>query len=97
MAFSVAFFSRNGERLTDEKMPSDDRNDSTSWWKYYGVALEFVGVTLLFGYFGYLADEHWDSEPKGMIIGGAIGLIGGMYLMVKAVWPMFRDEDQSRK
>ncbi len=74
-------------------MAVNDQNESTRWWKYAGLGFEFVGVTLLFGYFGHLADQRWDSEPTGMIIGGAIGFVGGLYLMVKAVWPLFRDEN----
>ena len=74
-----------------------DEKESRRWWKFAGLGFEFVAVTLLFGYFGYLVDQHWGTGSKGLIIGGAIGLIGGMYLMLKACWPMFRDEEKKYK
>ena len=56
--------------------------------------MEFTGVVGLFLYLGYRADEHWDIEGGwGLIIGGAVGLIGGIYLLVKQGQKMMRELD----
>ena len=53
------------------------------YWKWSGLGLEFAGVIALFGYFGYLAGERWHWGPWGVIGGVTLGLVGGMYWLVK--------------
>jgi F0F1-type ATP synthase assembly protein I len=61
------------------------------YWKWSGLGLEFAGVVALFIYFGYLADRRWHSGPWGLIAGGAIGVIGGMYWLVKESLQMMKE------
>ena len=68
----------------------------SEYWKWSGLGFEFAGVVLLFIYFGYLADRRWHCEPWGLITGGAIGLIGGIYWMAKEGRRMMRELDQSQ-
>lgn len=86
-----------GCRQEHQLVAVDDREESRRWLKFAGLGFEFVGVTLLFGYFGYLADRELGTEPRWLLIGGGIGFVGGLYLMLKASWPMFRDENRRRK
>ncbi|MEM1446846.1 MAG: AtpZ/AtpI family protein [Planctomycetota bacterium] len=47
------------------------------------LGLEFVGGTLLFAGLGWWLDSRWGTEPWLAITGGALGLAGGMWLLVK--------------
>jgi len=76
-------------------MAGRDRNGS-EYWKWSGLGFEFAGVVLLFIYFGYLVDRRWHSDPWGMIAGGAIGLIGGIYWVAKEGLRMIKDLDRSQ-
>lgn len=58
-------------------------NDRTSGLRLAGVGLEFAaavaGLTLL----GYWIDRRFGSAPWGVLIGAAIGLIGGTYNLIR--------------
>lgn len=45
------------------------------------LAAAVAGLTLL----GYWVDYHFETRPWGVLIGVAVGLVGGLYNMVKAV------------
>jgi F0F1-type ATP synthase assembly protein I len=63
------------------------------WFKYAGLGFEFAGVVGVSFYIGYLADNHWDCAPRGLLIGGGIGLIGGVYHLIKEGNKMMRTLD----
>ncbi len=48
-----------------------------------GMGLQFAGGAIGFGALGWWIDTMLGSEPWGMLIGGSLGLIGGMYLLIK--------------
>ena len=51
--------------------------------RFAGLGFEFAasvaGLTLL----GYWFDRHYDSSPWGVLVGAAIGLIGGTYNLIR--------------
>lgn len=48
-----------------------------------------LAVAVLAGlYVGHRADVRWSSGPWGLLVGGAAGLVIGMYSFLK---PFFRD------
>ena len=63
------------------------------YWKWAGLGFEFAGVVGLFFYFGYRADQRWGCEPWGLLTGGAIGLVGGIYWLAKEGIRMMRELD----
>jgi F0F1-type ATP synthase assembly protein I len=65
--------------------------DARAYYKWAGVGFEFAGVVGLFFYFGYLADQRWGHPPWGLLIGGAIGFTGGLYLLIKEGFAMNRE------
>ena len=71
-------------------MTGRDRSGS-EYWKWSGLGFEFAGVVVLFVYFGYLVDRRWHCGPWGIIAGGAIGLIGGMYWLAKEGFRMMKE------
>jgi len=63
------------------------------FFKYSALGIEFAGVVGLMFYLGYLADRRWGIDPWGMLIGGAVGLAGGLYHLVKEGNRMNRELD----
>ncbi|HSW45578.1 MAG TPA: AtpZ/AtpI family protein [Phycisphaerae bacterium] len=74
------------------------RRDSggIEYLKWGGLGFEFAGVVAIFTYFGYLADQRWHCEPWGIICGSAVGLLGGIYWLVKESLVMLKDLGQPR-
>jgi len=53
------------------------------WVRYSGLGLELAGATAGFALLGYWADRHFDIEPWGVLGGVMLGLVGGLYNLVK--------------
>ena len=63
-------------------MPEPKR-DRPSWLRYTSVGTEFFAVVLGFGLVGVWVDGRWGTKPWGVLIGAALGLIGGTYNLVR--------------
>ena len=53
------------------------------WVRYSGVGLELAGATAGLALVGYWIDGRFGTRPWGMIVGVVIGLVGGLYNLVK--------------
>lgn len=66
-------------------MPQDRKpaKGNTEWMKLSGLGIEFAaaigGLTLA----GYWWDRHFGTEPWGFWIGLAVGMVGGMYNLIR--------------
>lgn len=60
-----------------------NRKPASSWTRLSGIGVEFVGAVVVFALVGYWADRHWQSSPWGLLIGLGLGLIGGMYNLIR--------------
>ena len=67
-------------------MPNDrrDRKDDRPWIRLGGVGIELAAAVGGFAVVGHLIDRFKGSHPKGLLIGAVLGLIGGMYNLIKA-------------
>jgi F0F1-type ATP synthase assembly protein I len=54
-----------------------------SWLRYSGIGIEFVAAIAGFALLGYWVDRRWNISPWGLVIGAVLGLIGGMYNMIR--------------
>ena len=63
-------------------MPGNDKR-FPSWIQHAGIGLEMAGAVAGFALVGYWIDRHFGSKPWGLVIGVALGLVGGLYNMVK--------------
>ncbi len=63
---------------------------SSSSWKYTGVGFELAGSIIIFAMIGYFVDRHWKSSPWGVLIGCLVGIVVGMYLLIKEAL-MYKD------
>ena len=53
------------------------------WVRYSGVGLELAGATAGLALVGHWIDGRFATEPWGMLGGVVIGLVGGLYNLVR--------------
>ena len=53
------------------------------WVRHSGVGLELAGAVAGFALVGYWIDRRYETEPWGLVIGLALGMIGGLYNLVR--------------
>jgi ATP synthase protein I len=79
-------------------MPGNDK--LPSWTRHAGIGLELAGAVAGFALLGYWIDRHFGSKPWGLLIGLGLGMVGGLYNLVKealAATREARDEDRNAK
>jgi F0F1-type ATP synthase assembly protein I len=54
-------------------------------WRYAGVGLELAGVVAVLAWLGYAFDNWRGTAPWGVLAGSTIGVVGGLYNLVKQV------------
>ena len=54
-----------------------------AWVRYSGVGLELAGATAALALVGYWVDDKFGTSPWGILIGVVIGIVGGLYNLVK--------------
>ena len=72
--------------------------DRPSWLRFSGIGFEFVAAIAGFALVGYWVDRHWNIRPWGLVIGAVLGLIGGMYNLIRESLGAFKPpvDDGSR-
>ena len=70
-------------------MTADRR--SNGWIRYSGIGLELAGATAGFALLGYWIDGRFGTKPWGLVGGLIIGLVGGLYNLVKESLDAFRE------
>jgi len=70
------------------------------WVRHSGVGLELAGATAGLALIGYWVDGRFGTRPWGTVIGVVIGLVGGLYNLVResleAVREAKADDDSAR-
>ena len=59
------------------------RKGYPSWVRHSGIGLEFAAAVVGFTLIGYWIDNHYQSGPKGVLIGAGLGIIGGGYNLIR--------------
>lgn len=65
-------------------MDRDDRTNRRPWMRLASSGIELAAAVGGFAIVGHLIDRSRDSHPKGLLIGALLGLVGGMYNLIKA-------------
>ena len=70
------------------------------WVRYSGVGLELAGATAGLALIGYWVDGRFGTRPWGIVIGAIIGLVGGLYNLVRESLAAVREgqaDDESER
>lgn len=62
-------------------MPADQR--FPGWIRYSGAGLELAGATAGLALLGYWIDGKFGTKPWGILAGVFIGIVGGLYNLIK--------------
>lgn len=54
-----------------------------SWVRLSGIGIELVGAVVGFTLAGYWIDRHFGFGPWGVLTGVVLGLVGGMYNLIR--------------
>ena len=65
-----------------------------SWVRLAGIGTEFAGAVAGFALIGHLVDRSYDSHPWGVLIGTSLGIVGGLYNLVKSSLRAVRRQQQ---
>ena len=64
------------------------------------MGIEFGAAIIGFVLVGYWIDRHYGCQPKGVLIGAGLGIVGGGYNLIRAALQaskqMNRDETEDR-
>ena len=78
---------------------TDDRR-FPGWVRYSGVGLELAGATAGLALVGYWIDGKFGTSPWGMLGGVIIGIVGGLYNLIRESMAAIRDaksDDDARR
>jgi F0F1-type ATP synthase assembly protein I len=70
--------------------------------RYAGLGVDFAAAVAVFTLIGYWIDRHWQLGHTATVIGALLGLIGGMYNLVRGSLAAFkvsggREDDSADK
>ncbi|MBI1827544.1 MAG: AtpZ/AtpI family protein [Planctomycetes bacterium] len=80
-------------------MAKKDRGSSPTWVRFSGIGVEFAAAVIGFSLVGLWLDHHFGWSPWGVLVGAALGLIGGTYNLIRESLAAFKppdDEDTNR-
>jgi F0F1-type ATP synthase assembly protein I len=66
---------------------SDPKEDRPSWLQLTSIGFELAAAVLGFSLLGWWVDRHFGTHPWGVLGGALLGLVGGMYNLVReSLW-----------
>jgi F0F1-type ATP synthase assembly protein I len=61
-----------------------------TWIRYSSIGFEFAAAVGGFALVGFWIDRRYETGPWGVIIGAALGLIGGTYNLIRQSMAAFK-------
>ncbi|HEY7213524.1 MAG TPA: AtpZ/AtpI family protein [Thermoanaerobaculia bacterium] len=75
---------------------SEEPTSRSSWAKLSGIGVELVAAVAGFTLVGYAWDRHFGTR-WGVLIGALLGLVGGMYNVIRQSLAAVRETDPRTK
>jgi len=66
-------------------------NEDRGWIRLGGLGIELVASVAGFVAVGFLLDRHYGWSPWGVLIGAALGFIGGLYNLIRGALAASRE------
>ncbi len=60
-----------------------EKKPDRSWVRLSSIGFELVGAVVGFTLAGWWVDRRWGTDPWGLLAGIGLGLIGGMYNLIR--------------
>ena len=78
---------------------ADNKNGKPSWIRFSGIGIEFASAVAVFTVIGYYIDRHYGTKPTALLICILLGLVGGMYNLIRQALAATRDfgKDSSKE
>ena len=67
----------------EEMCVPEDPKQSPGWMKLSGIGVELAGAVVGLTLMGYWWDRHFHTGPWGLLIGIALGIVGGTYNLIR--------------
>jgi F0F1-type ATP synthase assembly protein I len=61
------------------------------WVRFSGVGLELAAATAVLALIGHWVDGHYGTQPWGIVAGVVVGLVGGLYNLIRQSLAAVRD------
>jgi F0F1-type ATP synthase assembly protein I len=74
-----------------------EKQKSRSLGALSGIGFELAAAVAGFTLAGYFWDRHFGSSPWGVLIGAALGVIGGTYNMIRQSLSITREPSSENK
>jgi len=77
--------------------PNRPKPPAPSLWRLAGMGVDLAAAVGGFTLIGWFADRHWQVFPRYTITGAVLGLIGGMYNLVRQALAASRPESRRQR
>ncbi len=78
--------------MTEERKP-----EKPPWVRLSGLGIELAAAVVGFTLAGYWWDRHFGTGPWGVLTGAILGMIGGMYNLIRQSLLATRNASSTKK
>ncbi len=86
---------RKPEPLRPKPPGETSRPNQNSWRRVAGIGFDFAGAVGGFAFVGFWIGRHYGSERWGVLVGAVLGLIGGLYNLVRQALRASREMNEA--
>lgn len=83
--------SSDGFELPNRGLSVDERNTSRAWLRLAGLGFELAASTAGGALLGWWIDRQLGSSPKALITLAAVGILGGLYNLIRTALAASRE------
>jgi ATP synthase protein I len=73
------------------------RPEGQAWRSAWSIGFNFAAAVAGFLFVGYAVDFYYGTGPWGVLIGTFLGLVGGMYNMIRQAIAASREAERESK
>lgn len=77
--------------------PGGQGQPSPGLMRYAGMGVELGGAIIGFTLLGLWIDHRFGTQPKGVMIGAALGIVGGMYNFIRHAMLLMKEQQPKKR